>query len=85
MIKSPQKQQEFAQYYVEKSVPPKARELLHTHKIQNTEMPQSELYQALAEAKEARDAGKLTQAQYQPILQQLREQILAASYSGARR
>lgn len=85
MIKSPQKQQEFAQYYVEKSVPPKARELLHQHKVQSTEMPASELYQALKEAKEAHADGKLPSDQYRTIQTQIREKILEESYMGAHR
>jgi len=73
--RSPTKQQQLANHFVMKNVPPKAREMMQNEKIQNTPMTQQELLQAFDESKEIEDPKQRTRIQ-QNIRQSILEQML---------
>jgi len=83
IIRTPGLQQKFVQYHIESVVPPKARDILHRDKIQNEDMPVSELLRAREEAKQLMETGKLSRDEYQKIATEIRQKVLEEGYLAA--
>lgn len=79
VLRSPKKQAALARHFVEKNLPPKARELIEHDQLMNTDMPVGELWAAFRQAGEIQDPEARSK-----IREKIRQEIVAQQFGEAR-